>query len=264
MGTRSVFTTAALLIAPGPAMAQSPSDPSSSAPAVALVHQHRIASDVQALPRLKPQAGVASEPINRAFARFDADARSSIKECAATAKEMNAPAGGSFTREVAVPMTGPNFLTVRMGDETYCGGAYPNASITGITYDLSTGRPVDWVALLGPNLGGTTDVDQKTGKPTGYLTSPALFHLWMKARGPSNDEPGNEDCRGTPQEATGPLEVWADAAGGGIAVQSLDVVHATAVCGRPAVIPVGVLRNKGVSARLLDSIAAGKAETAAR
>lgn len=259
MSTRTALTTLLLLISSSQAWAEPAYTPTAAGSAVKLLHQRQINPGVQSLPRLKPTPGMAYDRINHALTRLDAEARSSIKECDAMAKEMEAPAGGSYTRKVSVPMTGPGFLTVLMEDDTYCGTAYPTLDRNGITYDLLTGKPVDWVDLLGPQLGGTTDKDSKTGKPTGYLSSPALFRLWKEARGPSNDEPGNEICADTPSEDTGALSVWADASELGIAVQSMDVVHATAVCGRPAVIPLSALRGKGVSAQLLDSIAAGKA-----
>lgn len=206
-----------------------------------------LAESVGALPRLVGE-GAAIAAINADLDRRDAAARTAGCE-----------GGGGYERGVSQPMTGPDFISFWIAEGYACeGAAHPSFDQTAITYDLATGRAVDWVAAA-PGLqltrGDTTDL------PDGYvpdLSSTALT-AWYSAKAlASTDREHVQECAGVwaPEalEGTG-FKVWLDAQSGGLSV-SPQFVHVVQACADTATLNGEEMRRFGVAPAIIDAVTA--------
>ena len=225
-----------------------------------LVEKPRLSADIEAMPRLSGDSP-AIVRINAELDRLDAAAVADAGECGRMADSQE---GDGWTRTITRPMTGPAYLTLREHLEIFCGGAYPSTSQTPITWDLSTGERVNWVALL-PGLGLVQDQAEE-GMPTDYVysvRSPRLETLYeRKMLAETTDAERREAC----QDVWKPLaddelgqgfRVWADAEHGGVAIDA-DYAHVVQACGGTIYLTADEMREAGVPAALIDALAAGK------
>jgi len=54
-----------------------------------------------------------------------------------------------WKRQIMVTMTGPRFLSIVAVDGfVYCGSAHPNSDTLAMVFDLTTGRPVNWMNFI--------------------------------------------------------------------------------------------------------------------
>lgn len=225
-----------------------------------LVEKPRLSADIEAMPRLSGD-GPAIVRINAELDRLDATAVADAGECGRMADSQE---GDGWTRTITRPMTGPAYLTLREHLEIFCGGAYPSTSQTPITWDLSTGERVNWVALL-PGLGLVQDQAEE-GMPTDYVysvRSPRLETLYeRKMLAETTDAERREAC----QDVWKPLaddelgqgfRVWADAEHGGVAIDA-DYAHVVQACGGTVYLTADEMREAGAPAALIDALAAGK------
>jgi hypothetical protein len=111
-------------------------------------------AQIAALPRMTSDSP-AAQRINANLAARDAAALKEAADCTLPTDEGGSQVvdqTGYYDRSVEVPMAGPDFLSILITDETYCPGAAHGATrIAALTFDLATGRPVDWPALLPPD-----------------------------------------------------------------------------------------------------------------
>lgn len=225
-----------------------------------LVEKPRLSADIEAMPRLSGDSP-AIVRINAELDRLDATAVADAGECGQMADSQE---GDGWTRTITRPMTGPAYLTLREHLEIFCGGAYPSTSQTPITWDLSTGERVNWVALL-PGLGLVQDQAEE-GMPTDYVysvRSPRLETLYeRKMLAEATDAEWREQCRDvwTPKagdELGQGFRVWADAEHGGVAIDA-DYAHVVQACGGTVYLTADEMREAGAPAALIDALAAGK------
>ncbi|OYX57420.1 MAG: hypothetical protein B7Y86_06880 [Brevundimonas subvibrioides] len=225
-----------------------------------LVEKPRLSADIEAMPRLSGDSP-AIVRINAELDRLDATAVADAGECGRMADSQE---GDGWTRTITRPMTGPAYLTLREHLEIFCGGAYPSTSQTPITWDLSTGERVNWVALL-PGLGLVQDQAEE-GMPTDYVysvRSPRLETLYeRKMLAEATDAEWREQCRDvwTPKpgdELGQGFRVWADAEHGGVAIDA-DYAHVVQACGGTVYLTADEMREAGAPAALIDALAAGK------
>lgn len=225
-----------------------------------LVEKPRLSADIEAMPRLSGDSP-AIVRINAELDRLDATAVADAGECGRMADSQE---GDGWTRTITRPMTGPAYLTLREHLEIFCGGAYPSTSQTPITWDLSTGERVNWVALL-PGLGLVQDQAEE-GMPTDYVysvRSPRLETLYeRKMLAETTDAERREAC----QDVWKPLaddelgqgfRVWADAEHGGVAIDA-DYAHVVQACGGTVYLTADEMREAGAPAALIDALAAGR------
>lgn len=226
-----------------------------------LVEKPRLSADIEAMPRLSGDSP-AIVRINAELDRLDATAVADAGECGRMADSQE---GDGWTRTITRPMTGPAYLTLREHLEIFCGGAYPSTSQTPITWDLSTGKRVNWVALL-PGLGLVQDQAEE-GMPTDYVysvRSPRLETLYeRKMIAEATDAEWREQCRDvwTPKagdELGQGFRVWADAEHGGVAIDA-DYAHAVQACGGTVYLTAEEMRAAGAPAGLIDALTAAKA-----
>ena len=150
---------------------------------VALDQPKPVRKDLQALPRMAHPVDEAERRINAALARLDVRVRKSSAAC-----RNNDGKPGDWERSVDVPMAGPGFVSFAVSDSTFCGDAHPGFGNTAIVYDLRTGDPADWTALLPPALTGKVEVFPQTdGARMITLSSKRLYALYLagydRARG---------------------------------------------------------------------------------
>ena len=221
-----------------------------------------VRRDVPGFPRIAAPADDAQRRINRALDRLDSRVRTAARECLADSHVRR----GDWARQIDVTMRGPDFLSFLVTDDVDCGGAHPDEGHSAIVYDLRTGTPVDWRALLPPVLTGTLALtDGADGVKVVTLASPRLFALY-RARydhGAAGDE--EQECRQAIAQggAATPMLAWLDAQTGGLALQ-FDLGHAEQACSEPVVLPIALLRHEGASPRLLAALTAASMRARAR
>lgn len=225
------------------------------APAVTLVARPDLSATAQALPRLAGDSP-AIVRINADLDRMDAAAAADLKTC-------NTDAGGQgeWNRSITRPMTGPGYLTLRVHLELYCGGAYPSTDQSAVTYDLSTGKRVDWTRAI-PGLSLTPDALEDM--PQGYIpnvSSAALNAVYSRKMLASTDKEWLDECREvfTPEALDGQsFKIWADAEDGGVNV-SPELPHVVQACADSATLTVADLEGFHADPRLIQAITAAKA-----
>lgn len=233
-----------------------------------------VVRGVAAMPKIRDPADDAGRRINAALGRLDASVRKAAGACRA-----EGGAHSSWERSVVAPMRGPRFLALAITDSSFCGGAHPNVGTMAIVYDLTTGAPIDWTALLPASLTGTVALDTGAdGTRMVTLASRRLHALYLAAYRPragtsgsgeksesdqrSRSDGDEEACReavtNTSGERPPAMMAWPDAKAGGLAVQ-FDLPHAVQACADIVVIPTATLRQDGASSVLTDAIDAAHA-----
>jgi hypothetical protein len=227
--------------------------PTTAAVAAELTPSPAIAKDIAAFPRVAPDDPSARR-INQALDRADARLRGAVKDCIANTDN---PKDAEWTRNVTVTMRGPRYLGLIAYDALNCGGPYPDSDVLALTYDFSTGFPVNWVRLL--PAGMVQDIGKENasdGSVIGTLTSSALVVLYVKGL----DQPIDHDCKDVVSDPALTLVLWPDAKADGLAVMPSSLPHVVYACGPSVTIPTAVLRKLGVDAGLLDTIDAAHAQ----
>jgi len=249
MKTITCAAMAALLLGAAACNQASTADEAGPA-AVTFTARPDLAADVEALPRLVGE-GAAIAAINA-----DLD----LRDTAARAEGCDG--GGGYARGVTQPMTGPGFLTFRISQEYACeGAAHPSFDQTLITYDLATGKAVDWVAAAPGLQLARAEIDDMPADYVPGLYSPALS-AWYGARAlASTDREHVEDC--APVWSTEALEsttfkVWLDAENGGLSVGP-EFAHVANACADTATMTVEEMRRFGVTPAIIDAVAAAHA-----
>lgn len=209
-----------------------------------------LAVDVGALPRLVGE-GAAIAAINADLDRRDA-----------AAKAEGCEGGGGYARGVSQPMTGPGFISFWITQEYACeGAAHPSFDQTAITYDLATGKKVDWIAAA-PGLQLTrAEIDEMPADYVPGVFSPALS-AWYSARMlASTDREHLTDCAEVwstdALEGTG-FKVWLDAEAGGLSVGP-EFAHVAQACGDTATLTAEEMRGFGVSPAIIEAVTAAHA-----
>jgi hypothetical protein len=256
-GRRLLTTTGAFCLValaacgPGGSGAADTKAPTSAIP-VTFVARPGLSPTAEALPRLAGDSPTIAS-INADLDRVDAMDAGDLTECASD--------GGGWNRTILKPMTGPGYVTLWIAQDYYCGGAYPAASQTALTYDLATGQRIDWVAAL-PGLGLTTDSPE--GLPEGYVLNlrSAALAVWYGARMMANpDAEWVEQCRSVfeiERLAETGFRIWADAENGGVSV-SPDFPHVTQACADSATMTAADLGRFNADPALLEAIAVARA-----
>jgi hypothetical protein len=177
----------------------------------------------------------------------DCDARvlEQSKQMGDTAKSKD-PTSDDWSREVQVTMQGPRFLSLLATDDSFCGGAYPDSGQMALVFDMTTGAPVNWMALVAKSAGASTHTDTvMDGSTAGALILPALQKMNLAAAGP--------DCKDAFQDPQSFL-LWPDAKSGTLVAMPFDLPHATQACASQINLTIGQARKLGFSESLLGAI----------
>ena len=240
MSWRALLIGAALAV-----VARAPA--ADAAEALRLTAGPGLAKDSAALPRIAAPLTPATARINAALGRLDRNWAGFVKECLAGGKQNEA------SRRVEIPMRGPRFLALLARDNEDCGGAHPDYSLTALTYDLTTGRPVDWARLLGPRLASAASTDSVIdGTTIGLVSSPELRKLYVRTLKATGGETAGwwKDCNDVLADEDLKFSVWPDARTRGLMLAPL-LVHAVQACGDETSVPAKDLRPLGVDPALL-------------
>ncbi|RYF94282.1 MAG: hypothetical protein EON95_05910 [Caulobacteraceae bacterium] len=229
------FALVLLTALAGPALAARP---------IALDGQKPLSAAADAFPRIVEPAGPRTDRINQALTRADARGRKAMKDC-------GQERGVAFERSVTAPMTGQPFLTLIASDFASCGGAHPSIFQMALTYDLGTGRPINWADYLPADLvKPEVLVDIGDGSQLGAVQAPALLAFYRAA---AKAQRQDRNCDEVYDGAEG-LYLWIDAKAGGMAMSMTGVPHAVQACDDPVVMSTAELRKRGAKPALTDAI----------
>lgn len=213
---------------------------------------------VSAMPSIAGAVDEAERRINAALPRLDASARRAAMQC-----KVDGGKESEWDRTVNVTMSGPRYLSYEITDNTFCGGAHPNVSTMSIVYDLTTGSPVDWAALLPPALTGKLALAPGAdGTKMVTLSGQTLYALYLTGYRPrsgnAKKDVEDEECREAIAEAgeggSAPgMMAWLDAKEGGLVVQ-FDLAHVVQACADEVTIPATALRAVGAQPILVEAL----------
>jgi len=140
-------------------------------------------------PRLTafPNAAVMAK-VNAALAKQEADDRDTRSDCIKTVLEAkDKPDADTYRTDIRVTYLSARYLSVNVVSSYYCEGPYPTAGAESpLTFDLTTGEPIDWKAVLKPGFLPPDD-----GEDSAHPSSLAKIY---KARYRKTD-PADDDCR---------------------------------------------------------------------
>ncbi len=223
----------------GPALAADP---------IGLQGQSGLSETADAFPRIINPAGPKIERINQALGRADARGKKAIKDCG-KGKDIE------FERAVTAPMIGQPFLSLISSDYASCGGPYPSLNRTALTYDLGTGRPINWADYLPADLVKPEIlIDANDGSQLGAVEAPALLDFYKAT---AKAQRADRDCDEVYDGATS-LYLWIDAKAQGIAMSMTSVPHVVQACDDPVIMKTDELRKRGAKPALTDAIDAAK------
>jgi hypothetical protein len=212
-----------------------------------LQHLPPIAKGNDSLPRLAGPLTPGEARVNQALDRLDASWRKFRAECRREARD------GETGRSVKVTLQAPAMLSILASDDSACGGPYPDAGQLALVYDLATGRPVDWRAVLGGALVKSTTLDSSTdGTRIGMVVSPKLQSLYLRAR--KAEKGWDAECGDVLEDPDLAFQLWPDAKAGGLVLNAASLPHVVQACAAPVAIPTSTLRTLGVDARFLNVI----------
>ena len=223
-------------------------------PPVQLKPSAPLSAELAAFPRLVAAADdKEAQRINQALDRRDKQVQSALKDCRDSSDH---PADANWSRVISVAMRGPRYLSLVAADYWSCGGAHDDYSSLVLVYDLHTGSPVNWARLLPASIIQGTSMDNTgDGTPIGVVSSRVLQDLYVKAENSDPKNPLEPECKDVLNDPGLKFNIWPDAKGDGLAVQTEGLPHVVAACGaEPVVIPTATLRKLGVQGPLLDAI----------
>ncbi|MBW8304481.1 MAG: hypothetical protein K0M78_11200 [Brevundimonas sp.] len=220
----------------------------SEGPAVAprLVWSAPLAEDFDALPRVADDTPEARE-INAYLDRIDVSDRAERADCLAGGRD-----NVEWGRTVKAPMTGPRFVSVLLSTGYYCGGAHPSWGQKSLTFDLESGRLVDWAGFLPDDM--ALPRYQAGDQWPQLLRSSSLKARYAREAIAQRRMPeGEDECAEVLMDSE-PLDVWPDARTGGLALQVSGLAHAVSACTETVVMPLAELRQRGVDPALIDAL----------
>ena len=224
---------------------------------VAFTPTPELGKYIQALPRIVG-AAPAIATINADLDKLDAGARESAASCEGV--------DGRYSRWITQPMTGPAFVTYAISEEYMCGGPYPSTGQTTVTYDLASGRRLDWSVVLKAMNVTTGDTEGMPAGSVPIVYSPALAAWYVRTikaqiAGQDGGSEWMEQCAPVFDAevflANG-FRLSASAEAGGLTV-SPDLPHVVQACGDAAIMDAAAMRANGVETRLIEAISAAHA-----
>jgi hypothetical protein len=217
--------------------------------------------NVAAMPLIAQPSSDAERRINAALRKLDAR----VLHAAAACKDAAGHAG-LWVRSAETTMAGPLFLSFVITDSIDCGGAHPDSAVMSIVYDLRTGQPVDWTALLPPAMTGDVALEQgEDGSKMVTLSSRRLWGLYWMAYQAAHV--GDDSCLaaikeiGVPASGGPPpgMMVWLSAKSGGLGL-TFNVPHAVLACADEMVVPTATLHHEGAKLALVEALEAAHAQ----
>jgi hypothetical protein len=209
------------------------------------------------LPLIASPVTTATRRINTALRNANVAWRTFKKECLGTARRQDM----EMERSAEVTMNSGRYLSIVVNEEWNCPGtAHPDHDSIAMVYDLQTGRPLNWLAVLPHRLVSNSHVSASVGGlRVGLLASPDLDKLYVQAERQSIGSKDAEwwaECSDPLSDEAMEFIAWPDAKRDGIALLPVGLGHAVANCANDALISTATLRSLGANAAFVDEIEA--------
>jgi hypothetical protein len=200
----------------------------------------------------------AERHVNDALNRLNENMVRSLKECDASyrdwAKLVHQPLTGKnsvrndWERKIAITMSGPRFLSIVAIDGfVFCGGAYPDRDTLAMVFDLASGKPVNWMNLIGKSADASAYSDSNSdGNTVGALIVPALRVMTLAK--------ADKECRDAFRNPQA-YQLWPDAKSGTLIAEPFGLPHVVAACADDIALTPDQARNVGFDEALLSAIA---------
>lgn len=242
-----------LLLVPGIARAQIvPQAGREREAGVVLRARPPVARGIASLPALIGTGPVVAR-INHGLDAVERNLLNAMHDCKTQARSSKSTFG--WTRTVQVTANGPRMLSFLVQDDTSCGGAYPDTDRLALVYDLQSGRPVDWLALLPTGFAASSTVSKGVGgSQEGLVTSPSIMALYRRhypVDVPDVDRSMRNECRDSVQEG---FTIWPDTTAHALMIQPTAANHAAAACAVAVKLTVPMLKQADTAAALLDAL----------
>jgi hypothetical protein len=217
----------------------------------------QLRKGVDAWPLIVNPGNAAEQRVNATLTRLNLRLTQALHNCDAGALESIKQTGDAagprdkvsedWSRKVVVTMQGPRFLSLVATDEyVNCGGAHPDSDTMAMVFDMTTGTPVSWPAMVTKSAGAAAILGAVSdGSKVGALVLPALAKINLAA--------ANEDCRDAFQDPQ-PFQLWPDAKSGTLVAQAFDLPHVVAACAIEIPLSMAQARALGFDEGLLGAI----------
>jgi hypothetical protein len=247
------FALSAVAPASGQTLTAAPQPPASGNLQLEPVKQLR--KDIDLWPLIAHPGTPPEVRVNALLTKLNLRLADTVRECnrdvltgmkGAKARDRASAVAADWSRTVLVTMTGPRFLSLVATDETFCGGAHPDGSTMAMVFDMTTGTPVNWLALVAKSAGASTFVDSVSdGSKVGALVLPALQKI--------NAARASSDCKDAFQDQQ-PFELWPDATHETLVAQAFDLPHVVQACAEEIGLKMKQARDLGFDEGLLTAI----------
>lgn len=225
---------------------------------VSLEPMTQLRKGVDAWPLISHPSTPGERQVNDALNRLNENMVRSLKECDANyrdwAKQVHQPltgknaVGQDWERTIAITMTGPRFLSIVAIDGfVFCGGAHPDRDTLAMVFDLTTGKPANWMNLIGKSANASAYSDTNSdGTTVGALIVHAL-RVMTQAK-------ADKECKDAfrnPQS----YQLWPDAKSGTLTAEPFGLPHVVAACADDITLTPDQARKVGFDETLLSAIA---------
>jgi hypothetical protein len=233
---------------------------------VSLDATKQLRSSVDAWPLISHPSTPAERHANDVLHRLNENMASSLKGCDVNyrewASQVHQPLTGKnavehdWERTITVTMTGPRFLSiVAIDGYVFCGGAHPNRDTLAMVFDLTTGKPVNWMNFIGKLANASAYSDSNSdGTTVGALIVPKL-----RAMALAN---AKEECKEAFQNPQS-FQLWPDAKSGTLIAEPFGLPHVVAACAEELALTPDQARKMGFDETLLSAIAQAHRQFAA-
>lgn len=219
--------------------------PAQTEPSAGLLFHPPLAAGISAMPRLAA-SDPASQEINARLAQLDTGVLDEATDCNTD------PPNSYYERGVEVMFLGPRYFSIRDETAFYCpGAAHGYFGVTAETFDLVTGKAVNWSDLF-PSALLSRETIPWGGREV-VQGSQALTDLYLSLAVGLDDE-----CRSAIDSNGGAFDVWPSSADRAIVLSPLGLAYVFQNCLDEVTVPLKMLQSQGFAPELLDALANAK------
>jgi len=208
----------------------------------------QLRKDVDAWPLIAYPSTPAEQNVNAILKRLNERMAKVLKDCDGNYRDSGKnDIEGDWERTITVTMTGPRFLSMVAIDSYFCGGPYPDSGTFAMVFDMTTGRPVNWMNLIAKSANASVYSDSNSdGSRVGALIVPALRALTI-----AHADGECKEAFHNPQA----YQLWPDAKSGTLTAEPFDLPHMVAACVDDLKLTPDQARKLGFDETLLSAIA---------
>jgi hypothetical protein len=213
----------------------------------------KLRKSVDGWPLLVNPGNDAGRRVNATLTRLNERLTKALRDCDANSLAWAKQSGNdgsqitdNWSRNVAITMHGPRFLSFVASEEMFCGGAHPDEDQIALVFDMTTGQPVNWMASIAKSEGVSVLTDSVAdGSNVGAVIVPALRAMSVAA--------ASTDCKDAFQDPQSYL-LWPDAKKERLVAQPFDLPHAVMACSDEIDLTMEQARKLGFNETLLNAI----------